>query len=253
MGLNLALLIEDTHVPYEHKKAYQLMLNVARDQDIHTIVIKGDFADFYSVSRFDKDPRIGTHLMAEVEAVNHKLDELDFLFPRAKKIYVEGNHENRLENYIITKCPALFGITEISRLFKLNERPLWQFVPYKSNQAYQVLGSKLYVRHEPGANNAKLAANKAIANITYGHIHRREMSSMVGLDGEEYIAYCAGWMGDKRNDLVFDYVSGHHQWNLGFSLVYVDDETKDFYVQIVPIVGHDKDVSCVVNGKLYKL
>lgn len=229
------------------------MLNVARDQDIHTIVIKGDFADFYSVSRYSKDPRIAAHLISEVDAVNARLDELDRLFPRAKKIYIEGNHENRLEKYIMEKCPALFGITEIKRMFKLAERPFWQFIPYGSSQSYQLLGSKLNIRHVPGASSAKAAATKAIANISYGHIHRSELSYVTSMDGSQYVAYCAGWMGDKRNNLVFDFVPSHHQWNLGFSLVWVDEDTKDFYVQIVPIVGHDKDVSCVVNGKLYKL
>lgn len=253
MALRLALCIEDTHVPYEHKKAYRLMLLVGRDLEINEIIIKGDFADFYGVSRFNKDPRVAAHLMAEVDAVNEKLDELDLLFPRAKKVYIEGNHEHRLESYIIDKCPALFGITEIRTLFKLDRRHGWNLVPYGSNQSYQILGSDLRVRHEPGASSAKAAASRAISNITYGHIHRAELSYVTSIDGKQYVAYCAGWMGDKRNDLIFDYVSGHHQWNLGFSLVYMNDETKEFYVQIVPIIGHDKEVSCVVNGKLYKL
>lgn len=251
--LKLALLVEDTHVPYEHKKAYKLMIMVARDHFVHEIVLKGDFLDFYCVSKYGKDPRITGHLMDEVAAGNVKLDELDNFFPTAKKVYVEGNHENRLEKYIFEKAPALFGTTEIRTLLKLNQRPNWSFIPYGPNQLYRVLGSNLHVKHVPGANSAKAAASRAICSVSYGHIHRSEHSYVVGLDGEQHVAYCAGWLGDKKNDLVFGFVNGHHQWTLGFSFVYVNEETNQFYQQIIPILEKDGVVSCVVNGKLYSL
>jgi predicted MPP superfamily phosphohydrolase len=165
--LKRALIIPDTHLPYHDKRAYKLMIKVAKELDPHEIVILGDYADFYSVSSHGKDPTILGLLIDEVESVNKHLDELDDLFPRAKKVYICGNHEHRLERYLCDKAPALFGITSIEHLFKLNLRPNWKFVPYGPRQNHKVLGSYLNARHEPLSSSAKATAAKALYSLLY--------------------------------------------------------------------------------------
>lgn len=210
----------------------------------------GDFCDFYSVSQYAKNPRVLSHLQAELDLINKELDLIDMNYPRANKVFIEGNHEFRLERYLIQNCPALFGITETINLLKLPQRG-WKFVPYGPSQAYKVLGSHLTARHEPLASSAKATASRALCSLTYGHIHRIEESHIVGLDGTNHVCFSVGWLGDKTNDLIFDYVKGHHQWQLGFGLVYADAETRIFYHQKVPILEINNTVSCVVNGKYY--
>ena len=225
------------------------MINVANDLQPVEIIIGGDYADFYSVSSHSKDPRIFSMLNDEIEDVLKGLNELDHLFPRAKKVFIQGNHEYRLERYLYDKAPALFGVTDTRFVLKLNDRPMWTWVPYGPNQSYQVLGSKLTARHEPLGNSAKLTATRALCSLVYFHIHRIEESHIVGLDGTNHVCFSVGWLGDKRKDHIFDYVKGHHQWQLGFGLVYVDEETGYFYHHKVHILDN---YSCVVNGKLYK-
>ena len=77
------------------------MMKAAQDLNPDEICILGDFADFYSVSSHSKDPRIFNLLVDEVSAVCNRLDEIDKLFPKAKKVFLEGNHENRLNNILI--------------------------------------------------------------------------------------------------------------------------------------------------------
>lgn len=251
MALKLAALWPDTHRPYHHKKACDLVLNILQDLQPDEIVLLGDYADFYSVSSYAKDPRILQHLKAEVDDVNQGLDKFDKLFPNAKKVFIEGNHCHRLEKYLINNCPALFGLTSCRNLFKIDQRPKWRFVDYGPSQAYQVLGSYLTARHEPLAASAKATASRALCSLTYGHIHRIEESHLVGLDGTNHVCFSVGWLGDKRNDLVFDYVKGYHQWQLGFGLVWVDPETRFFYHQKIPLIEVNNKVTCVVNGRLY--
>jgi hypothetical protein len=90
-------------------------------------------------------------------------------------------------------------------------------------------------------------------NVVYGHIHRIEKAYVVGLDESEYVNFSCGWLGDKRKTDVFGYVKGHHQWQLGFALVYVDAKTGNFYHQIIHILEHGKTVSCFVNGVRFEL
>jgi len=251
MSLELALIIPDTHRPYHHAKAYALMLKVAKDLKPDHIYVLGDYADFYAVSSHMKDPRLPTMLLKEVESVNEGLDELDAEFPKAKKVFIEGNHEFRLERYLFDKAPALFGITSVKHLLEFDKRSNWRFVPYNSNQLVQVAGSKLYARHEPLGNSAKLTAAKALCSLVYGHIHRIESSFIVGIDGSQHIAFSVGWLGDKRKDEVFGYTKGHQQWQLGFGLVYVDTKTRNFYPVPVHIIESRGKLSCVVQGRLF--
>ena len=156
------------------------------------------------------------------------------------------------ERYLLNKCPELFGITEFKRLIKIDQRKNWHFIPYGPNQQYQVLGSYLKARHEPLASSAKATSAKALCSLVYGHVHRIEESHIVGLDSTNHVSFSVGWLGDKRNDKIFGYVKNHHQWQLGFGLVYVDPKTRMFYHQKIHILENDGKYSCVVNGKYYE-
>ncbi len=249
MMLKKALIIPDCHIPSEDKKAYSLMLKVAKALKVDEIVILGDFADFYAVNSHGTHPQVIPMIIDEVEAVKKRLDQLDEMFPKAKKIYIEGNHEFRLERFLLQKAPALFGVTSTEHLLDINRRKNWKFIRYAPNQSHKVLGSKLKARHEPLASSAKATAAKALTSLVYGHIHRIEESHIVGLDGTNHVCFSVGWLGDKSYDKIFGYVKTHHQWQLGFGLVYSDKKTNYFYHEKVHILDN---YTCVVNGKLYK-
>lgn len=246
--MKLALLIPDVHKPYDDKKAYNLMLEVASTLPLDEIVILGDYADFYAVSSHKKDPRILQMLTDEVEDVINGLDQLDKNFKDVKKVFIEGNHEYRLERYLCDVAPALFGVTDTEHLLKLVGRPNWKFVPYSPHQMHKVLGSHLSARHESLGTTAKATSQKALCSLVYGHIHRIEESHIVGLDGTNHVSFSVGWLGNKYSR-VFNYVKQHWQWQLGFGLVWVDPATKYFYHQKIHILDN---YSCVVNGKRFK-
>lgn len=251
--MELAVIIPDTHVPYEHKKAFALVQDVIKHHksQIKEIVFLGDFADFYAVNSHGKHPQMLHNLTEEVEKVIECFDWFDKTVPGAKKIFIEGNHEFRLERFIQNVCPQLFGVTSTEHILKIAGRPNWTFVPYGPNQSYRILGSYLKARHEPLASSAKSTASKALCSLVYGHIHRIEESHIVGLDGTNHVCFSVGWLGDKRMDKIYGYVKHHHQWQLGFGLVYVDPKSGLFYHQKIPILQTGGEVSCVVNGKRF--
>jgi len=247
--MKCCLLIPDTHIPYHDIKAYKLMLEVAKDIKIDEIYILGDYADFYAVSSHGKDPSVASILIDEISSVLECLNELDANFKNVKKFYLQGNHEWRLERYLNDQAAALFGITSTEHLLEINRRVNWKFIGYGPNQSIKVGDSFLTARHEPLASSAKATAAKALCSLTYGHIHRIEESHIVGLDGINHVCFSVGWLGDKRQDKIYGYVKSHHQWQLGFGIVYVDPKTKYFYHQKIHIMNN---YTCVVNGKSYK-
>jgi hypothetical protein len=252
MMLRVSALIPDCHRPWHDKKAYSLMIKVFKwlyqNNQLNEILILGDYADIYNLTGHGKDAGVVNSLVNEIDDVNEGLDELDFLFPKSKKVYLQGNHEYRFERYINSKCPELFGITQFDHLIKIPQRTNWKYINYGPNQSYKVLDSKLTARHEPLASSAKATASKALCSLVYGHIHRIEESHLVGLDGTNHVCFSVGWLGDKRNDKIFGYVKSHHQWQLGFGLAYVDEKTGYFYHQKIHILD---DYTCVVNGKKF--
>jgi len=218
-----ALVIPDCHIPYEDRRAYDLMLTVAKDIDPDEIVILGDYADFYAVNSHGKDADMGSALlMDEVYEVIIRLKELNKMFPKAKKVYIEGNHEYRLARYINNRCPDLYGTIDIRTILELKLLG-YEFVPYGPNQKYSVLGSKLIARHEPLAGGKHVAQNtveKAMHSVIFGHTHRIQEAQIVTIHGENYRGISSGWLGDSSHR-VMQYVRGHHQWAHAFSVVTV--------------------------------
>lgn len=253
MSLKAAILWPDTHVKWEHVRACKLVLQVMSylGKDLGALYLLGDFADFYFASGHGpKHPRLLNTTVEEVESVKTWLNKFDQLFPDIKKVYIEGNHEQRLTRFLQNKAPELFGYVSAYELFEIGKRPGWQWVSYTPDQRVRVLNSKLYARHEPFGPTAKATAARALCSVAYGHIHRIQQEYIVGLDHTSHIAFCPGWLGNKRAE-IFNYVKGHAQWQLGFSIVWVDEKTGLFYPQIVPILEVGKNVSCVVNGKRF--
>lgn len=243
------LVIPDTHRPFHDRRAYDLMMQVATSVKIDGVYLLGDYADFYNVMFHEKDPDIIVDFDAEVVDVNDGLDEIDKLFPRAQKVYIEGNHEYRLTRYLRKNVPALYNITDSAKLFEINKRKYWNWIPYGPTQKVRVMKSKLWARHEPTTSGTHVAHNTVVkcgTSVIFGHTHRIQESQIVHMNGENHRGINPGWLGNK-NLPVFDYVKDHHQWALGFSIVHIlEDGT--FFNNTIHII----DYKCMYGGKLFK-
>lgn len=247
-----ALIIPDCHIPYHDRRSYEIMLEVAKDIDqdygLDEIVILGDYADFYAINAHGKDAAMSHVLEDEIGEVIEHLKELKRLFPKAKRVYLEGNHEFRLARYINSRCPDLYGVVDVKSILELNILG-FEFVPYSPNQSYNVLGSKLVARHTPLAGGKHVAQNtveKALSSVIFGHTHRIQEAQVVALDGKNYRGISSGWLGDATHS-VMQYVSGHHQWAQGFSVV-TTLENGTWFNSLIHIIDH----TCYYNGHIYE-
>jgi predicted phosphodiesterase len=242
------LLIPDCHHPAVDKNAWKLVLKVAKDIRPETIVTLGDFGDFASVMTHQKSAeQRQIRLVDEVADVEKALDQLDAVGAKTK-VFVEGNHEYRVERYIADKAPDLFGVTDIPKLLDLKKRG-WKFVPYRKNFK---LG-KINVTHDlgkAGANAHRDAMVRQHDNVVIGHTHRFAYEVRGTATGTPYLGAMFGWLGDRVAAAGYIHeTASATDWALGFGVAYVRDDEMT-YVQPVPIMP---DYSCMVGGKLYKI
>lgn len=252
--MDMALIWPDTHVPYQDIRAVDLVREVGTYflGDLKQIVLLGDFGDFLPISSHPRHPLSPKTLIEEVEGINRELDMIDMLFPSVRKSYVMGNHEHRFERYLTNKAPELFGLTSVDNLLGLDRRPMWASHEYRPDQAVRVLNTDLIARHEPLGSSARASVTRSVSSVVYGHIHRIEESSIVGMDGRVHTNFSVGWLGDKTKNDVFGFVKGHHQWQLGFGLVWSMGGGK-FQHHKVHIVVDGRKRRCVVGGKMFSI
>lgn len=245
MKLEKILFIPDTHVPYHHKRSWELLLRVARAEKFDRIVILGDFADFYQVSFHEKSLERRAGFGAEVRAVNACLDQLDALKPKRKQ-YVSGNHEARYNRYLAERAPELADLPghTVPELFRLRERG-WSFTEYRDH----IKIGKLYVTHDEGSAGALACiAARATFNacVVIGHCHALTVSYSGDARGSSRVGVSAGWLGDASKCSYMHSVKAA-KWQLGF-VVGMMEPSGVVHLQAVPIVNG----RCVVNGRMYQ-
>lgn len=245
MSLQRLLLVPDTHAPYHDKRAWALMIRAATDFKPDLLVCIGDFIDCYSVSSHSKSPTRARRLPEEIASALALLDQLDGL-EASRKIYVEGNHEDRLRRYINDEAPELFGLIDIPRLLRLPSRG-WEFVRYRDD----VRIGKVYFTHDVGTSG-RYATYKALDtyqhSVVIGHLHRIQYAVEGNAVGEFKLAAQFGWLGDRSKIDYMQKARVHKETALGFGIGYVDPKSGYVYLVPVPIVNY----TCCVEGELYK-
>jgi len=244
--LTPGLIVPDVHVPFHNTGAWSLMLDVARDLQPETIVCIGDFMDFYAVSSHSKCPIRAAQLQQELEAGRRLRGELDALGAK-RKVYLEGNHEDRLRRYLHDKAPELFGLVDVETLLALPDNG-WEFVPYRSDIK---IGAVHYTHDvgKTGRYSTFQTLDQYQHSVAFGHSHRFSYVVEGNCTGEQKVAAQFGWLGDVEQIDYMARAKARKDWTLGFGVSYMDRQTGHTFFTPVPIV----DGRCVVNGKLYKV
>jgi hypothetical protein len=213
------------------------------------LVVQGDLADFYKISRFSKSGDRSLTFKDEVDDCNVALDDLDSL-GAAEKLFVEGNHENRLVAYLSDKAPDLFEYLSVQELLKLKERN-WDFLPYK--ESTQI--GKLWVTHDAGFVGRYAVFRTADTfqhSVVTAHTHRLCYMVEGNATGEHFVSASFGWMGDVTKVDHMHRVKALRDWTLGFGTGLLDEKTGIVYLTPHPIINVGKAHSVVVAGKEYR-
>lgn len=253
MSVKTKLVFNDVHGPWHDPIRLELTLKTAESigKYLDEIIINGDLLDFYNVnSHGPKSPEIQTTLEDELSWGLEFLSTLRVRFPNVKITYIFGNHEWRLDRFIIQNCPSFFNLVKLESQLQLKHLNI-DFIPY--NSTYQIEKTNLHIQHSPpsyGVNGARTSLlKKHNASFIWGCTHRRQHAMITGFDGTEYHAFFNGWLGStgltQEHKNVFKYCKEHEEWQGGFALIDVINSFH-FHVNQYGFLG---DSICIA-GKL---
>ena len=107
------LVLADLHIPYHDDSALACAMDWAKAKANRCdgILILGDLLDCYQLSHWERDPR-RRRFKAEVADAMSILDILMKELRPRRMIWKGGNHEARLEHYLLQHAPELFDMDE---------------------------------------------------------------------------------------------------------------------------------------------
>ena len=235
--------ISDTHIPYEDKKAIEVVLKFLKDFQPDYILLGGDLIDFYSISKFNKDPKRALETQDDLDKLYEFLKKIRDICPNSIILYFKGNHENRLRTYKWTKCPELAYLRCLTpeKLFRLAELDIqWIEKRWQYGKLWFMHGSKLSVH---SGDSARKNRDDCGTNVVHGHSHRTGKSNLTNLGGN-----AGGWESGCLCDLNPEYIEGVANWQHGLTVVQ-DFGGKIFHTDNIDIVKH----SFLFGQKLYTL
>lgn len=242
--------ISDIHAPF-HGPEYELALFVLTDLKIKTLIINGDFLDFYGCNLHGpRHPEIQTYLEDEIHWGREELKRLRKKFDRI--IFCLGNHETRLERFILQKCPTVWGFFNLARMLNCEELGI-EVIPY---QQEFLITENLRVMHSPPSYSENLAMTslkkKPGASFIYGCSHRIDFAVKNLSNGGQCEVYSNGWLGStdltNEHQHVFSYTKNHQNWQHGFAIVDIDT-AGDHHVEQI----HIKNKKCKADGFLWEI
>jgi len=105
-GIRVAIL-SDIHVPYHSPIALKAAVDYTKKRNPNVLLLNGDFADYYSISRHQKDPS-KRDFKGEMNAIRDGLAWLRQQYgPECRIVYKLGNHEERWQHYLWNCAPEI--------------------------------------------------------------------------------------------------------------------------------------------------
>lgn len=237
-GSHMVMILPDLHLPLHDRSALRIVLRAHEKLKPQRVVILGDwldaaFASAHPVSsraEAEENGSTGGYLQNEIEPCRRILEQFE---EHSKEIvYLEGNHEFRVERLITRERGAWLAVPDLvlpKKLLSIGRKQQFTWVPYQHNATasnsyrlpHYTIAEGLIAVH--GWSTAQRAAAKHLElvrgySIVHGHTHRAQSESirhpMTGRVLKGWSPGCLSslqpmWMHSKPTE-----------WVHGFSLVY---------------------------------
>jgi len=170
------LSLSDVHVPFHDQRAVEAAVKHGKAFNPTVVLCNGDIADFFTISRFLKDPK-KRNLKGELDTVKEFLSWIRGQFPRAKIYYKLGNHEERWNHWLWNHGPEICDLAEV-QIAKLLDFERFRIIEVGDNP---ILAGRLPILHghEFGksgiaapVNPARGAFLRTLHSCLVGHLHR---------------------------------------------------------------------------------
>jgi len=209
------------------------------------IMYLGDATDMESLCYFDRDKRIlmeGRRYNKDIESLKHMLDRHEKIAPKSKRIYLMGNHEDRVRQYVEYHSEAEGQMDFISDV-GLVERG-YEVIPYTDKNNFKKLGKASFMHgYDTSATHSAKMARTYQNSVFYGHVHDIQSTSAVNPqnDKEPRITASIGCLCDLNPRWMKNLPN---KWLHGFGMFWLKS-SGDFQMDVKVIVKG----KTIINGK----
>jgi predicted phosphodiesterase len=213
-------ILSDVHVPYHSESAVRAAVEFLHSQPLAGLLLNGDIADFYAISRYMKDPT-QRDFKGELEAVRTFLAWLRSEFPKIPIVYKLGNHEERWTHWLWQHAAEISDDPRMSLSAWLDFDKL--DITLVEDQRPIMLG-KLPVLHghelpkgmAAPVNVARGAFLRTLSTVLVGHSHKTSNHAESDMWHRETGCWSTGCLCDLRPEYA-----RINRWNHGFAVATV--------------------------------
>jgi predicted phosphodiesterase len=231
-SIKKTLVLADIHGRFYNREAFEIAIETGVKRGCDSVIVDGDFMDFYQFSKFDKNPAISI-IFEEQEWGQDVLRMLQDAFGTV--ILKEGNHDMRREKYIArlaATMPELMNMSSYSDYLFFDGCHV-NFVEDYNHIEYGKL-SIIHGHEYYGGGGIHVAYNrfnKALDNLMSAHSHIAQ--SVIKKDIHDHIM--GSWTLGCICNLNPRY-SPKNNWNNGFGII-EKDSSGDFEVDNRVVYG----------------
>jgi hypothetical protein len=249
--------MEATH----DEKALAVALEITHDADPDLVVMVGDNLDLPELSKYRKHPAFQRTTQASIDRAARLCASIRArVRPECKIIWLAGNHEERLPNYIIDNAVAAFGlkranspkswpVLSVPHLCRFDEYDVTFLPGYPANVYW--INDSLSVIHgtkvRSGGSSAHAYLPEIRHSVIFGHVHRHERAAVTRLTKagpRTYHAACFGALcridgsvpgAASGYDLDGHPIATTENWQQGMGIVEYQPGDGDFAMEAVEI------------------
>jgi len=214
-------ILSDIHVPFHDERALEAAVRHLEAVGIDALVLNGDTVDFYTISRWVKNPK-KRDFRGEIDAAKQLLAWLRERFPNVPFVFKVGNHEERWIHWLWQHAPEIsddprMGLDQWLDFDELDIHLVEDQRPVMVGELPVLHG------HEKGrgisspVNQARGAFLRLQHTVLEGHGHRTSGHAESDMWHRETFCWSTGCL----CDLTPEY-SRVNRWNHGFATVTVD-------------------------------
>lgn len=221
-GLTVGIL-SDVHIPYHDEQALAAAVAYLKKRRPDVVLLNGDFADFYTISRYTKNPK-KRNFKREVKLLREGLAWLRSQFKSARIVYKLGNHDERWDHWLWNHAPEISDLPQVRLPAILGAKKHGiEFV----GDGRPVMAGKLAVFHGHElaggpfvpAMPARSAFLRTTASVMVGHHHRTSTHTQPNWKHEEIVCWSVGCLADLNPE--YSRVNSH---NWGCAVINVDTD-----------------------------
>jgi predicted phosphodiesterase len=117
-----AVVFGDTQIPFQDDKCLSVIEGVIAQVKPDILLHMGDVIDCWQISDYDRDPNLMGSLQDNIDATRTRMHRWSQLAPKARRVLLKGNHEDRLQR-LIWRLPDT--ARELAKLRAFREAMTW--------------------------------------------------------------------------------------------------------------------------------